>query len=91
LPHLQGASWAKYLPKLHRLDTSTVPACQMFADVADIPAKALYDLFVVELRPPPGIFAFADLPELFLNIGLLFVRISVNSFFSHPADACRLL
>jgi hypothetical protein len=60
LPKHLGVAWAEYLPDLHLVET--LPAGKLFTSLAHLPAKQLFEVFVVEQGPPPGVLATDELP-----------------------------
>jgi hypothetical protein len=61
LPKHLGVAWAEYFHNIHLVEVSL--AGKLFSQLGDLPAKQLFEVYVVERRPLPGVLATAELPE----------------------------
>jgi hypothetical protein len=61
LPKHLGVAWAEYFHNIHIVEVS--PAGRLFSQLGDLPAKQLFEVYVVERRPSPGVLATAELPD----------------------------
>jgi hypothetical protein len=61
LPKHHRVAWADYFPNIHL--TEVLPAGRIFTSLTHLSAKQLFEVFVVEQRPSPGVLATADLPD----------------------------
>jgi hypothetical protein len=61
LPKHLGVAWAEYFHNIHLVEVS--PAGRLLSQLGDLPAKRLFEVYVVERRPSPGVLATAELPD----------------------------
>jgi hypothetical protein len=61
LPKHLGVAWAENFHNIHLVEVS--PAGRLFSQSGDLPAKQLFEVYVVERRPSPGVLGTAELPD----------------------------
>jgi hypothetical protein len=66
VPKHHRVAWADYFPNIHL--TEVLPAGRIFTSLTHLSAKQLFEVFVVEQRPSPGVLATADLPDAFQSL-----------------------